>query len=56
MLFQLKKKPSELYQLKSWHGSYSHMLKSYLKAVQMFIQIEVKGTTSRREIGFNKKL
>lgn len=36
--------------------SYSHRLKSNLKAVQMFIQTEIKGTASQRETGFNKNL
>lgn len=36
--------------------SYSHRLKSNLKAVQMFIQTEIKGTASQREMGFNKNL
>lgn len=60
MLFQLKKKKLRITSTKALTWSYTHKLKSNLKAVQLFIQTEVKGTTSQREMCLikliNKKL
>lgn len=51
-----KKKSPRITSTKAMTWSYSHRLKSSLKAVQMFIQTEIKGTASQREMAFNKSL
>lgn len=55
MLFQ-QKNILRITPTKALTWSYNHKLKINLKAVQMFIQTEVKGTTSQREMGFSKNL